>query len=110
MHRAVAPTGFPAPPVHFAAASRAGLGRPFMLMDRVEGRSLLEGSPRELRRLPGLLAEVMARLHALDPEPLGRALREAGWTDEALGAQGVLAEIGESISAAGREALGCCWP
>ncbi len=105
VHREVATTGFPAPTVHFAADSRAGLGRPFMLMDRVEGRSLLEESPRELRRLPGLLAEIMARLHALDPEPLGRALREAGWTDEALGAQGVLAEIGESISAAGAQGL-----
>lgn len=105
VHREVATTGFPAPTVHFAADSHAGLGRPFMLMECVAGRTLLEGSLRELRRLPGLLAEVMARLHALEAKPLGRALAAAGWTDEALGAEGVLAEIGDSIAAAGAHGL-----
>jgi aminoglycoside phosphotransferase (APT) family kinase protein len=58
-------------------AQGAALGRPFLLMDRVEGESI---GPRVVRRpdlaeararLPGQMAEQLARIHALDIAPLG---------------------------------------
>jgi aminoglycoside phosphotransferase (APT) family kinase protein len=58
-----------------ACADRAPLGAGFLVMEWAAGRPLLDG------RRPGIaraLAEAQARLHALDPEPLLRALDEEG--------------------------------
>ena len=103
--REVAKLGFPAPAVRFSADSSAGLGRPFMLMDRVEGRTLLDASPIELRRLPSVLGATMRRLHALKPGPIRVALSAAGGANDALGAERVLAEVREAIAAAGSPRL-----
>jgi aminoglycoside phosphotransferase (APT) family kinase protein len=63
-----------------ACADRGPLGGGFLVMERAAGRPLLDA------RRPGMgrtLAEAHARLHALNPEPLLRALddegRAAGW-------------------------------
>jgi aminoglycoside phosphotransferase (APT) family kinase protein len=78
--------GFPAPAVRLIGTAEDGLGRPFMVMDRVPGRPPIgdlesRPSPVELARaplrLPGLLAGVAARLHGLDPAPLRDALSAA---------------------------------
>lgn len=77
---ALATLGYPVPRVLTASADRGPLGAGFLVMERVAGRALLD------TRRPGVartLAETHARLHALNREPLLRALddegRAAGW-------------------------------
>jgi aminoglycoside phosphotransferase (APT) family kinase protein len=74
---AVAAAGFPTPFVRASGGPDCGLGRAFTVMDRAAGGPALSGldgalTPalmlRLLRRVPGLLAGSMARLHALDPD------------------------------------------
>ncbi|HEY6314498.1 MAG TPA: phosphotransferase [Streptosporangiaceae bacterium] len=74
---AVAAAGFPTPFVRASGGPDCGLGQAFMVMDRAAGAPALSGLdggltpaavPRLLRRIPGLLAGSMARLHALDPD------------------------------------------
>jgi len=101
---AVARAGFPTPMVRASGGPEDGLGRAFMIMDRGPGGPLLAGldgagavtsGPGLLRRIPVVLAEAMARLHALDPDlvrgelvaaaasgdPAGRALAAGGLPD-----------------------------
>jgi aminoglycoside phosphotransferase (APT) family kinase protein len=79
IQRAVAAQGYPAPAVRLAGGRELGLGGPFMVMDRAPGRMLLadlngvgaiRSLPTVLRRMPARLAEAMAALHRLDPEPV----------------------------------------
>jgi aminoglycoside phosphotransferase (APT) family kinase protein len=74
---AVAAAGFPTPFVRASGGPDRGLGQAFMVMDRAAGGPALSGldggltpaaALRLLRRVPGLLAGSMARLHALDPD------------------------------------------
>lgn len=83
----VAAAGFPTPVVRAAGGPDDGLGRAFMVMDRAEGAPLLSGLTlfglisrgRALySEIPRLLASTMARLHALDPEPIRGQLEAAG--------------------------------
>lgn len=80
----VADQGFPTPRVRLTANSSSTLGRFLIVMDHVEGHPLLAGLsfstlttqlPTLVRRLPDQLADMAARLHALDAEPLVRELR-----------------------------------
>ncbi|HJZ49903.1 MAG TPA: phosphotransferase family protein [Roseiflexaceae bacterium] len=68
--------GVLAPRPRWLDADGAALGRPFLLMDRVEGESI---GPRVVRRpelaaarerLVAQMATQLARIHALDPAPL----------------------------------------
>jgi aminoglycoside phosphotransferase (APT) family kinase protein len=79
VHAAVVAQGFPTPAVRACGGPEAGLGRAFMVMDRATGTPLLSGLDgakaiasivRLVRQLPDVLATTMARLHALDPEPV----------------------------------------
>ena len=83
---AVAAAGFPTPVVRAAGGPDDGLGRAFMVMDRAPGAPLLSGlslagmlgrGPALFGEIPRLLASTMARLHALDPEPLRGRLEAA---------------------------------
>jgi aminoglycoside phosphotransferase (APT) family kinase protein len=83
---AVAAAGFPTPVVRTAGGPDDGLGRAFMVMDRAPGAPLLSGlslagvfgrGPALFGEIPRLLASTMARLHALDPEPLRGELEAA---------------------------------
>ena len=80
---ALAVLGFPAPRVLLAATVPAPLGAPFVLMERLPGRPLMQ------TRVVGMgtrLAELQLRLHALDPTPLARALGPPGSFDGYLDA------------------------
>jgi aminoglycoside phosphotransferase (APT) family kinase protein len=76
--------GFPAPRVFLTGDAEDGLGRPFMVMERVPGRpplpevsgtAALAAVGRAGIALPDLLARTAARLHALDPAPLRTKLQ-----------------------------------
>jgi aminoglycoside phosphotransferase (APT) family kinase protein len=83
----VAAQGFPTPAVHAAGGPEVGVdGRAYMVMDLAAGRPLLAGLdgvgalarlPSLVRRLPGTLADVLARLHRLDPTVVERRLEVA---------------------------------
>jgi aminoglycoside phosphotransferase (APT) family kinase protein len=84
----IARQGYPTPTVHAAGGPEEGVdGRAFLVMDLAGGAPLLSGLdglsaiarvPSLGRRLPKVLAGVLADLHRLDPEPVVRALDEAG--------------------------------
>ena len=83
VHRGVATQGYPVPAVVAAGDRSAGLGGPFMVMERVVGRmpladldlaKALRGLRSILRDLPDLLGTVMAQLHQLDAAPVRAAL------------------------------------
>jgi aminoglycoside phosphotransferase (APT) family kinase protein len=87
IQRAVATAGFPTPAVRDAGGPEDGLGRAFMIMDRAPGAPLLSGLTGAgalaqgrafFTEIPRLLASTMARLHALDPGPVGSKLDSAG--------------------------------
>ena len=80
---AVALAGVPTPRVRGAGGPDAGLGRAFFVMDRASGAPLLAGldsvtgllgAPRRLWRMPDLLADAMAKLHAVDVDDVRREL------------------------------------
>ena len=91
---AVAGAGFPTPMVRASGGPEDGLGRAFMIMDRAPGEPLLAGLDGAgavasgvglLRRIPVVLAEAMARLHALDPDLVRGELAAAASEDPAGG-------------------------
>jgi aminoglycoside phosphotransferase (APT) family kinase protein len=80
---AVALAGVPTPRVRGGGGPDAGLGRAFIVMDHAAGVPLLEGldsaagllgAPRRLWRMPDLLADAMAKLHNVDPDPVREQL------------------------------------
>jgi len=109
VQRAVGAAGFPTPRVA-AAGVIPSSGRPFILMERARGGTLLAGlAVRDIaiafHRMPRLLAEATTALHRLDPESLARALGEAGWPRESVGTGQVLDDIAAS-SASGLAGFG----
>jgi aminoglycoside phosphotransferase (APT) family kinase protein len=86
--RAVADQGYPTPVVHTAGGPDAGItGQAYLVMDLAEGQPLLAGLdglaairrlPSLARRLPEVLARVLADLHRLDPEPVMKSLDAEG--------------------------------
>ena len=107
LQSAVASGGFPAPRVCLSGGRNAGLGFPFIVMQRAAG-SMLAGP---LWRIPVVLAETMARLHALDDRPVAAGLARAGRDPDAVGLDALLndlAERGRSLSEEGF-AAGAAW-
>jgi aminoglycoside phosphotransferase (APT) family kinase protein len=109
---AVAAAGFPTPVVRAAGGPDDGLGRAFMVMDRAGGAPLLSGlnlsgalgRGRALfGEIPRLLAATMARLNALDPEPVRGRLEAAAATNVSVGS--MLAIMRERAAEFGRPDL-----
>lgn len=75
IQNALAAQGYPVPRVLAACADRGPLGAGFLVMERAPGRPLLDV---RLRGVSATLAAEHARLHALDAEPLLRALDDEG--------------------------------
>lgn len=84
----VARQGYPTPTVRLMRGADAGLhGRALMVMDLAEGGPLLGGldgvaaiakMPTLARRLPTVLAEVLARLHDLETGPIMQRVEATG--------------------------------
>ncbi|HKC05353.1 MAG TPA: phosphotransferase [Methylomirabilota bacterium] len=105
---ALAGLGYPVPRVLAAYVDRAPLGAGFLVMERAAGRPLLDA------RRPGVawtLAATHARLHALNPEPVLRALddegRAAGWgfDRDTVSFEGHLASLDRRIQVGGLDGL-----
>jgi len=102
--QAACDAGVLAPRPRWLDAEGAALRRPFFLMDRVAGESI---GPRVVRRpelaaarilLPAQMADQLARIHAIDPAPLGFLLRPPPGLTPALhalaGVRALLDDIG----------------
>jgi aminoglycoside phosphotransferase (APT) family kinase protein len=109
---AVAAAGFPTPSVRASGGPDCGLGRAFMVMDRAAGRPALSGLddgltpaavPGLLRQIPELLAGSMARLHALDPDPVRGELEQVPGV--AVSVPGRLAALAQFAAEFGRPDL-----
>jgi aminoglycoside phosphotransferase (APT) family kinase protein len=77
----IAGAGYPVPRVLHACLDATVAGGAFTVMALVPGTTLLDAALRPstmMLRLPGLLAEAHARLHAIDPGPIVLALEKAG--------------------------------
>lgn len=95
VQRGVAAQGYPTPAI--LASGTAGTGRFWSVMEHATGQPLLAGLdgisalvrlPRLGAVLPGQLASVMARLHALDPAPIENDLVQT--TGRTVGVDGLL--------------------
>ena len=97
VQRSVAEMGYPTPRVRLGMPFDDELGGSWTVMDFVAGASPLEDlnglaalrrAPALLRRLPHQLAEPMAALHALDPDPVSAAVADVAprvaWNTEQL--------------------------
>lgn len=112
VQRAVAEAGFPTPPVLHDGYDEA-LGGAFMIMPFATGRPPMAGLgpgsllsvPRLFRRLPVQLAEVALKLHQIDAEPIGEALREAGLGGSGSG-DGAESRLNMITAAAGTDGRG----
>ena len=93
VQRAVAALGFRTPQVWLSTPAAPPIDGWWSVMDFAPGAPLLAGlhgaavlrrAPSLVRRLPAQLAEVMASLHRLDPQPITdavhRAAPEVAWT------------------------------
>ena len=87
VQNSIAHLGFPAPRVIHTCTDPEIIGAPFVIMERLPGRIMLDFFFRpsiSWPRLPRLLAEAHARLHSLDPRPLELAARELSMPVELL--------------------------
>jgi len=112
IQRTVAAAGFPTPAVRAAGGPGEGLGNAFMIMDRAPGRPLLSGLSAVgalgrgralIGEIPTLLASTMARLHALDPQPVRDQLDATGAT--IVSVSSLLAVLRERATGFGRPDL-----
>jgi aminoglycoside phosphotransferase (APT) family kinase protein len=105
---AVADAGVPAPRPLSVCEDTSALGGPFIIMARMPGRPMLEEltstNPRLLRvilsartlrfRMPDVIASLMARLHAIDAQPLLERLSGSSGSPIVLGARGLAGRLG----------------
>ena len=98
VHGAVAGLGYPCPPALLSGDAHAGLGAAFLVMPEVPGRVMLDAVRGPgLVRLPEMLARLQLALHALDVEPLRRALAAAGFDPARYTVAEELAAFGQAV-------------
>jgi len=101
IHNVLAGAGYPSPPVLLVGRSGDGLGLPFVVMPMVPGRLMLDTmfGPTAVR-MAATLARSHIHLHAIDPEPVRRALARAGVPSHALAVERDLWELEREIERA----------
>jgi aminoglycoside phosphotransferase (APT) family kinase protein len=103
IQNALAAQGYPVPRVLAACADRAPLGAGFLVMERAIGRPLLDD---RVLGVSATLADAQVRLHALDAEPVLRALDDegraagGGFDRSVVGYDGYLAALDRRIRGA----------
>lgn len=108
LQNALAEAGYPVPRVVHVGMDPAPLGGTFLIMHRIEGRTLLDaalGAPLTLPRAPGLFARTHAQLHAIDPLPVIQALQRADVPLRASGLDDLLDRIGREVESPGMERM-----
>jgi len=122
VHDALHELGYPVPRVLHVETDPAPLGAPFLIAERVPGEVMLEAVTRPaalasqphrfpglifdaLFRVPKLMAESQARLHALDPAPLRERLADAGLSADEVRFDTWLERIGRNLRDAGLDGL-----
>jgi len=103
----IAEFGFPAPRALHTCTDTEVIGAPFLIMERLRGRIMLDVFFRPSRvwlRLPDLLAEAHVRLHSLDAALLERAVEASGLPPHALRSDD-RRELASRIVGAGLEEL-----
>lgn len=111
--RTVATQGYSTPRVHTAGGPEDGVdGQAYLVMDLAAGAPLLAGLdgvralgqlPSLARRLPAILAAVLAQLHRLDPAPVVAELDAAGVPHPTI--PGMLEHLQATTTALGRADL-----
>jgi aminoglycoside phosphotransferase (APT) family kinase protein len=105
--------GLPVPAIRLAGEAGGIVGDAFILMDHVPGHMSLEGLggigairrlPSLARRLPDLLGQVSAAVHALDPAPVQATLASSA-VDAPTDPGGFLALLSEAAARLGRADL-----
>src|SRR5262249_33363086 len=107
LQNALADAGYLVPRVVDICTDTAVLGGAFILMHCVEGQTLLAAmtQPSMLWRAPRLLARAHARLHALDPLPILRAVARAGVPSSLASTDDVLVRLQARMQVRGLEGL-----
>ena len=113
LQNALADAGYLVPRVVDVCTDATVLGGAFTLMHYVAGQTLLAAMtrPAMLWRAPHLLASAHARLHALDPLPILRAVEKAGVPSSLPRTEDVLVRLHARTQVRGLEGLlpGCTW-
>jgi aminoglycoside phosphotransferase (APT) family kinase protein len=102
IQNAVAGSGFPAPRILHVCLDEAAVGHPFTVMPMVPGKTILDAvaSPSLfLFRAPVLMAETHARLHAIEPGLVYRALASANVSTGWEGTRGFIAMLRDELTA-----------
>ena len=108
VQNAIAEAGYSAPRVFAACTENDVLGAPFLIMEKLQGRVMLEMLFRPSRiwlRLPEMLAQSQARLHALDPAALINALESHGLPVAPLSVSDWIAQVQTMIDYAALDGL-----
>ena len=107
LQNALADAGYLVPRVVEVCTDATVLGGAFILMHCVEGQTLLGAMmrPSTLWRAPRLLASAHARLHALDPLPILRAVERAGVPSALASTDGMLVRLQARTQGRGLEGL-----
>jgi aminoglycoside phosphotransferase (APT) family kinase protein len=107
LQNALADAGYPVPRVVDVCTDATVLGGAFTLMHGVAGQTLLAAMarPSMLWRAPRLLAHAHARLHAIDPLPVLRAVAAAGAPSCLARTEDVLRRLQAQAPAPGLEGL-----
>jgi len=113
LQNALADAGYLVPRVVDVCTDATVLGGAFTLMHYVAGQTLLTAMtrPAMLWRAPHLLASTHARLHALDPLSILRAVARAGVPSPLASTEDVLVRLQARTQVRGLEGLlpGCAW-
>jgi len=107
LQNALADAGYLVPRVVDVCTDAAILGGAFTLMHCVAGQTLLAAMarPTMLWRTPQLLARAHARLHAIDPLPIIRAIEGAGVSSSLARTEDVLVRLRAQAQGRGLEGL-----
>ena len=89
IQNAMAEQGYPVPPVHGNCLDKAVLGNTFLIMDYVDGDTLME-SNIDSGQIFEILGNIHARLHNISPEPIATKFVESEWTYQSLTYDGKL--------------------
>jgi aminoglycoside phosphotransferase (APT) family kinase protein len=70
--------GFPTPKTPFICTDPKPIGRPFIIMEYIEGETIEEYTKHDWNLGTDILIETLQKLHRIDPKPLRKRYKNAG--------------------------------